>query len=98
MPSPFSARKACNTVLSAAWFSWGIRTTVPSANVNSIHGIDHTPRTGNRKKPRGCSAAGSLAVAIFARFRRVGPPRFFPERGDAPPTAGSVVVADASRK
>jgi hypothetical protein len=40
-----------------------MRITVPSANVNSIHGIDRTLRTGNRRNSRGGLVAGSLADA-----------------------------------
>jgi hypothetical protein len=40
-----------------------MRITVPSIKVNSIHGIDRTLRTGNRKNSRGCCDAGSVAAA-----------------------------------
>jgi hypothetical protein len=43
-----------------------MRTTVPSTNVNSIHGIDRTFRTGNRRNSRGGSVTGSVAGTTSA--------------------------------
>ena len=40
-----------------------MRITVPSTKVNSIHGIDRTFSTGNRRNSRGGSVAGSVAAA-----------------------------------
>jgi hypothetical protein len=73
-----------------------MRTTVPSTNVNSIHGIDRAFRTGNRRKPGGDLVAGSLAGAPFAGGRRGRPPRFFPGRCAASAVSEVVAMDDGS--